>query len=115
VRAVGEDDAECVGLALAVGDAECVGLALAVGDAEWVELGLADGDCVADTDVDGDADVVEVDGAADADCDDVPVVDGWGELDAGVAALATAKACPAMDNPQTSRATVTRRVTTALR
>jgi hypothetical protein len=108
-------DAEWVGLALAVGDAEWVGLALAVGDAECVELALTDGDCVADTDVDGDAAVVEVDGAADADCDAAPVVDGRGELDAGVAAFATAKTCPAMDNPQTNSATATRRVTTARR
>jgi hypothetical protein len=96
-----------------VGDTEWVGLALVVGDAEWVELALADGDGVADTDVDGDADVVEVDGAADGDCDDVPLADGWGELDAGVAVLATATACPATDNPQASSATATRRATTA--
>jgi len=41
VRAVGEDDPECVGRVLAVGDAEWVGLALVVGDAEWAGLALA--------------------------------------------------------------------------
>jgi hypothetical protein len=97
-----------------VGDAEWVGLALVVGDAEWVELALADGDGVADTDVDGDADVVEVDGAADGDCDDARLADGGGELGAGVAAFAAAEYCTATDSPQASRTVATRWAITAL-
>ena len=88
---------------------ECVGLALA--------LAVAEGDGVADTDVDpvvdGDVDVVEVDGVACGGCDDAPLAVGCDELAWRVAAFATARLAMQTDSPQPSRATATRRATAA--
>jgi hypothetical protein len=70
VLADGDGEADGAGLVLAGGD----------GDAEGAGLVLADGEDVADTDVDADvdgaADVVEVNGTADGDCEDPPLAGG---------------------------------------
>lgn len=108
-----EGDRAGLGVWLGDGDAECVGLRAADGDAEWVGLMLADGEGVAGTDADGGADVLEVDGAADGGCDDAPLADGWGELGAGVTALATAGPCKPADSAPASSAPAARRAANA--